>query len=396
MERAIAVLNAGSSSLKFSMFFVREGEFHPRFRGLLDGLFSSPRFVVRDASGETVDEKKWPAGTSLGHERALEHLFQWADVERERLGGQRLSAVGHRVLHGGLKYVGPVRIDEGVLADLEQLISLAPLHQPYNIGPIKALRERRPEMPQVACFDTSFHRSQPEVAQTFALPRNYTDQGIRRYGFHGLSYEYIASVLPQYDARSAAGRVVVAHLGNGSSLCALKNGRSVATTMGFSSLDGLPMGTRCGSLDPGVILRLMEHMHMDAEALETMLYQKSGLLGVSGISNDMRILLASSDPRAAEAVDLYVYRFGRELGSLAAALGGLDALVFTGGIGENAATIRDRVCRDAAWLGVKLDEAANEAGGPLISRNDSNVATWVIPANEELMIARHADRLAPP
>ena len=301
--------------------------------------------------------------------------------------------MGHRVGHGGLKYFEPVRIDDGVLAELERLIPLVPLHQPYNLAPIKALRERRPEMPQVACFDTAFHRTQPEVAQAFALPRAYTEKGIRRYGFHGISYEYVASVLPQYDSRAAGGRVVVAHLGNGSSLCALRNGRSVATTMGFSSLDGLPMGTRCGSLDPGVILLFLDHLHMDARAIEAMLYKESGLLGVSGISSDMRTLLASDDPRAAEAVDLYVYRIGRELGSLAAALGGLDALVFTAGIGENSAAIRARVCRDAAWLGVELDEAANEAGGPRISRGDSRVAAWVIPTNEELMIARHTDRL---
>ncbi|MGZ3489350.1 MAG: acetate/propionate family kinase, partial [Isosphaeraceae bacterium] len=245
----------------------------------------------------------------------------------------------------------------------------------------------------VACFDTAFHRTQPAVAQAFALPRAYTEKGIRRYGFHGISYEYIASVLPQYDARAAGGRVVVAHLGNGSSLCALRNSRSLATTMGFSSLDGLPMGTRSGSLDPGVILLLLDHLHMDARTIEAMLYKESGLLGVSGISSDMRTLLASTDPRAAEAVDLYVYRIGRELGSLAAVLGGLDALVFTAGIGENSPAIRARVCRDAAWLGVELDEAANEAGEPRISRGDSRVAAWVIPTNEELMIARHTDRL---
>jgi acetate kinase len=248
-------------------------------------------------------------------------------------------------------------------------------------------------MPQVACFDTAFHRSQPAMAQAFALPRAYTEKGIRRYGFHGISYEYVASVLPQYDSRAAGGRAVVAHLGNGSSLCALRNGHSVATTMGFSSLDGLPMGTRCGSLDPGVILLLLDHLHMDARAIEVMLYKESGLLGVSGLSSDMRTLLASPDPRAAEAVDLYVYRIGRELGSLAAALGGLDALVFTAGIGENSAEIRARVCRSAAWLGVELDESANQGGGPRISRGDSRVAAWVIPTNEELMIARHTDRL---
>jgi len=393
MERAIAVLNAGSSSLKFSTFFDRDGQLQPVFRGQLDGLFTTPRFLVRDQAGETAGERIWPEGTRLGHEGAIEHLFQWAEEQRKRLGGQRLTAVGHRVGHGGLKYLEPVRIDAGVLAELERLIPLVPLHQPYNLAPIKALRERRPEMPQVACFDTAFHRAQPEVAQAFALPRAYTEKGIRRYGFHGISYEYIASELPKYDARAAGGRVVVAHLGNGSSLCALRNGRSVATTMGFSSLDGLPMGTRCGSLDPGVILLLLDHLHMDARAIEAMLYKESGLLGVSGISSDMRTLLASSDPRAAEAVDLYVYCIGRELGSLAAALGGIDALVFTAGIGENSPAVRARVCRDAAWLGVELDEAANEAGGPRISGSDSRVTAWVIPTNEELMIARHTDRL---
>jgi acetate kinase len=393
MERAIAVLNAGSSSLKFSIFFDQGGQLCPVFRGQLDGLFTAPRFVVRDQKGETVTETSWPAGTLLGHEGAIEHLFQWAEEQRKRFGGQRLSAVGHRVGHGGLKYFEPVRVDDGVLAELELLIPLVPLHQPYNLAPIRALRERRPKMPQVACFDTAFHRTQPEVAQAIALPRIYTEKGIRRYGFHGISYEYIASVLPQYDARVAAGRVVVAHLGNGSSLCALQNGRSVATTMGFSSLDGLPMGTRCGSLDPGVILLLLDHLQMDARAIETMLYKESGLLGVSGISSDMRTLLASADPRAVEAVDLYVYRIGRELGSLAAALGGLDALVLTAGIGEHSAEIRARVCRDAAWLGIKLDEAANQAGGPRISQAESRVAAWVIPTNEELMIARHTDRL---
>ncbi|MGO9918768.1 MAG: acetate/propionate family kinase [Isosphaeraceae bacterium] len=393
MAHLIAVLNAGSSSLKFSIFGEHEDHLQPFYRGQVEGLFTVPRFVVHDEAGTTVAERNWPEGTRLGHEGAIEHLFTWADAERQKLGGIRLAAVGHRVGHGGLRYQEPVRIDAKVLSDLEQLVPLVPLHQPFNLAPIRALRERRPELPQVACFDTAFHRTQPEVAQAFALPRAYTEKGIRRYGFHGISYEYIASELPRYDPRSAAGRVIVAHLGNGSSLCALRAGRSVATTMGFSSLDGLPMGTRCGSLDPGVILLLIDHLHMDARAIEALLYKESGLLGVSGISSDMRALLASADPRATEAVDLYVYRIGRELGSLAAALGGLDALVFTAGIGEHAAAIRSRVCRDAAWLGLELDEVANQAGGPRISRNDSRVAAWVIPTNEELMIARHTHRL---
>jgi acetate kinase len=274
-----------------------------------------------------------------------------------------------------------------MLRELEKLVPLAPLHQPHNLAPIRTLLAARPELPQVACFDTAFHRTQPPVAQAFALPAEITEEGVRRYGFHGLSYAYIASVLPRYDARAAAGRTVVLHLGNGASMCALAAGASVASTMGFTAVDGLPMGTRCGSIDPGVILYLMDERGMDARAIEKLLYQQSGLLGYSGISSDMRTLLSSDAPRAKLAVDLFVYRIGRELGSLAAALGGLDALVFTGGIGENAAAIRARVCRDAAWLGFDLDGGANERGGPLISTAASRVSGWVIPTNEELMIA---------
>jgi acetate kinase len=393
VARAIGVLNAGSSSLKFSIYLEQDGQLKLLFRGQVEELLTAPRFVVRDQAGVTVGSKDWPEGTQLGHEGAIEHLFQWAEEQRNRLGGLRLAAVGHRVVHGGPKYFEPVRIDAAVRADLEQFTPLAPLHQPFSVAPIYALQDRRPELPQVACFDTAFHRTQPGVAQAFALPRAYSEMGIRRYGLHGLSYEYIASELPRYDPKAAAWRVVVAHLGNGSSMCALRAGRSVATTMGFSSLDGLPMGTRCGSLDPGVILFMLDHQHLTAKAIEAMLYKESGLLGVSGISSDMRELLASTDPRAEEAVDLFVYRIGRELGSLAAALGGLDALVFTAGIGEHAAAVRARVCRDAAWLGLELDEAANQAGGPCISREEGRVSAWVIPTNEELMIARHTHRL---
>src|SRR5262249_14321137 len=280
-----------------------------------------------------------------------------------------------------------------VLAGLEQLVPLAPLHQPHNLAAIKAVAAAAPALPQVACFDTSFHRTQPPVAQLFALHRRYTAEGGRRYGFPGLAYEYIASVLPGIDPGAAAGGTVVAHLGNGASMCALKAGVSVATTMSFTALDGLPMGTRCGAIDPGALLYLMDQHGLDARALEKLFYEESGLLGVSGVSSDMRALLASADPRAAEAVDLFVSRIGRELGSLAAALGGLDALAFTGGIGENSAAIRARVCHDAAWLGLELDEAANGAGGPRISRPESRVAAWVIPTNEELMIAQHTRRL---
>jgi acetate kinase len=389
MADALLVLNAGSSSLKFSVFLDGEPP-EPLLRGQLQGLFTQPEFTARDTAGNAVGDRRWEPGTKLGHSGAIEFLFGWG---QGKLGGHRTVAAGHRVVHGGRQFTRPVVITPEVLAALEALVPLAPLHQPHNLGAIRAVTEHAPYLPQVACFDTSFHRTQPAVAQAFALPRRYADEGVLRYGFHGLSYEYIAAALPDFDARAAAGRTVVAHLGNGASMSALKNRQSVATTMGFTALDGLPMGTRSGSLDPGVLLYLLDQHGMDARALEKLLYQESGLLGVSGISSDMRTLLGSPDPRAAEALDLFVYRIGRELGSLAAALGGLDALVFTGGIGENAAAIRARVCRDAGWLGLELDEAANAAGGPCISRPGSHVTAWVIPTNEELMIAQHTRRL---
>jgi acetate kinase len=389
MGGAILVLNAGSSSLKFSVFLGGE-PLAPLLRGQIEGLFIAPRFVARNAAGATVGEREWPAGTQLGHLGAIQFLFDWG---RGALGEHRITAAGHRVGHGGRKFTRPVLIDAKILTALEAFIPLAPLHQPHNLGAIKVVAELAPELPQVACFDTAFHRTQSAVAQTFALPRNYAEEGVLRYGFHGLSYEYIAATLPTIDAQAATGRTIVAHLGSGASMCAMKGGQSVATTMSFSPLDGLPMGTRCGAIDPGVLLYLMDHYGLDARALENLLYQKSGLLGVSGISSDMRTLLESSDSRAAEAVDLYVYRIGRELGSLAAALGGLDALVFTGGIGENAPAIRARVCQDAAWLGAELDANANEAGGPRISTDESRATAWVIPTNEELTIAQHTQRL---
>jgi acetate kinase len=387
---AIAVLNAGSSSIKFSLFAEREGEPQLTARGQAEGLYTSPRFVAKDRDGKVLGEKSWGEGVKLGHDGALDHLVAFV---RKELGDQRLVGVGHRVVHGGLEYSRPTRVDAKVLSALEKYIPLAPLHQPHNLSPIRILLERAPELPQVACFDTAFHRAQADIAQAFALPRSITDRGVRRYGFHGLSYEYIAQALPQHDAKAAAGKVIVLHLGNGSSMCAMANGRSVASTMGFTAVDGLPMGTRCGSLDPGVILYLLDELKMDARAIEKLIYQQSGLLGVSGISSDMRALQGSSDPNAKAAIDLFIYRIGREMGSLAAALGGLDAVVFTAGIGENSAVLRERVCRDAAWLGVELDPAANHAGGPRISAKGSRVSAWAIPTNEELMIARHTRAL---
>jgi acetate kinase len=382
----IAVVNAGSSSIKFSLFGVRGDALQLTVHGQAEGLYTAPRFQAQDAAGHVLDDKSWGDGVALGHDGALDHLLAFVGGQ---LVNDRLVGVGHRVVHGGLAYSLPVRIDASVLATLETLVPLAPLHQPHNLAPIRGLLARSPQLPQVACFDTAFHRAQPPVAQAFALPKAISDRGVRRYGFHGLSYEYIAGVLAEHDARAARGKTVVLHLGNGSSMCAMADGHSVATTMGFTAADGLPMGTRCGSLDPGVMLYLMDELRMDSRSIETLIYQQSGLLGVSGISSDMRTLQASPDPAAQAAVDLFVYRIGRELGSLAAALHGLDAIVFTAGIGEHSASLRARVCRDAAWLGVDLDESANTANGPRLTTAASRVAAWVIPTDEELMIARH-------
>ena len=390
MSNAILVLNAGSSSIKFSLFLEQGEALEPFLNGQLEGLYTAPHFVAKDAAGAVLGEQRWAQGEALGHEGGLNHLARFV---RQHLGNHRLAAVGHRVVHGGLKYSAPVRLTSDLLHALEQFIPLAPLHQPHNLAPIRMLLANQPELPQVACFDTAFHRGQPEVAQAFALPPEITERGVRRYGFHGISYEYIASVLAQYDPRAAQGRTVVLHLGNGSSMCAIHAGQSVASTMGFTAVDGLPMGTRCGNLDPGVMLYLMDEMKMDARAIEKLIYQRSGLLGVSGISSDMRTLLDSDDPRARFAVQLFLYRIGRELGSLAAALGGLDAIVFTAGIGEHAAPIRERIGQAAAWLGVEFDATANATGGPRLSTATSRVSAWVIPTNEELMIARHTRAL---
>ena len=390
MIDSIAVLNAGSSSIKFALFAEQGIKLSLAARGQIEGLYTAPRFMARDGEGRIISEKAWGEATSLGHDGALDYLLAFL---RDDLAQYRVVGVGHRVVHGGAEFAQPVRVDGSVLLALEKYIALAPLHQPHNLAPIKVLLARTPQLPQVACFDTAFHHGQPPVAQAFALPKSITDLGVRRYGFHGLSYEYIAGVLPLHDVQAASGKVVVLHLGNGSSMCAIADGRSRATTMGFTAADGLPMGTRCGNLDPGVMLYLMDELRMDARAIEKLIYQQSGLLGVSGISSDMRTLEASSEPGARAAIDLFIYRIGRELGSLAAALGGLDAIVFTAGIGENSRRLRERVCQDASWLGVEFDTQANERGGPRISSGRSRVSAWVIPTNEELMIARHTRHL---
>jgi acetate kinase len=391
MTDVILVLNAGSSSIKFSIFecHVRPGPKGLICDGEFDGIGHRVHFVAKDTSGKSLaDEYLTETAT---HEEALATLLSW--VERQ-FSNNRLVAAGHRVVHGGSVYTIPVLIDSSVIDELRRLVPLAPLHQQHNLAAIAAVSKLHPALPQVACFDTAFHHTQPEIAAAYALPRSITDQGVRRYGFHGLSYEYIAGVLPDVLGPVAAeGRVVVAHLGNGASMCAMHRRRSVATTMGFTALDGLPMGTRSGNLDPGVVLYLIQERGMTPQAVSDLLYHSSGLLGVSGVSDDMRTLLASDDPLAAKAVALFVYRIGRELGSLAASLGGLDALVFTAGIGEHAPEIRRRACEQASWLGVELDDAANAAGAARITTATSRTSAWVIPTNEDLMIARHTWRL---
>jgi acetate kinase len=387
MRDLIIVLNAGSSSLKFTIYANDADRPSVLYDGQIEGILTESRFKVKDGAGKVVEEKKWPADSPLDHEGAIDALFAWGRGVLES--SDRIVAVGHRVVHGGLKYAKPIVVNDHILDDLEKFTPLAPLHQPHNLAPIRVIAKRDPGMPQVACFDTSFHTVIPNVAQAFALPRKYTQQGVRRYGFHGLSYEYISTVLPGFDPEAAKGKTVVAHLGNGASMCAMKGLRSTACTLGFTAVEGLMMGTRCGTLDPGVMLYLMDECGMNTRDLEKLIYKESGLLGVSGISSDMRTLLESKEPNAAAAVELFVYRITRELGSLSAALGGLDALVFTGGIGENAAPIRERVCCAAQWLGLDFDEKANAGGGPRISREGSRVRAWVIPTDEELMIALH-------
>jgi acetate kinase len=388
---AILVLNAGSSSIKFSLF---EGHLRPCRKKLLcdgscDGIGHRVHFTAKDHAGASLANQSLAEGTT--HEDALSALLGWVETHFQ---DHRLIAAGHRVVHGGSLYSAPVRIDDSVIAEMRRLIPLAPLHEPHHLAAIAALSKLNPALPQFACFDTSFHHTQPAFAAAFALPRQLSDEGIRRYGFHGLSYEYIASVLPEFlGPEQADGRVVVAHLGSGASMCAMHRRKSMAATTGFTTLEGLPMSRRCGNIDPGAVLYLMQHKGMTADEVSDLLYYKSGLLGVSGVSDDMRTLLASSDPHAEDAITLFVYRISRELGSLAAALGGLDALVFTAGIGEHAAEIRRRVCRQAAWLGISLDEAANAAGAARITSTASRASAWIIPTDEDLMIARHTWRL---
>src|SRR6478672_1455803 len=387
MDDFVIVLNAGSSSLKFSLYCRPEsGTWGLGARGQIEGIGTSPRFSAKDAAGERLVDDALDKATVRDGRSALDAVAKWL---RDTYGGARVLGVGHRVVHGGARFAGPTLITPQVITELQKLIPLAPLHQPHNLAAIEAVSERLPDVPQVACFDTSFHRGQPAVAELVPLPRDIRDSGVQRYGFHGLSYEYIASVLPDVAPEIAHGRVIVAHLGSGASMCAMNNGKSLDSTLGFTALDGLCMGTRPGTLDPGVLLHLFQTMGRTPKDVEAMLYKKSGLLGVSGISNDMRDLLGSSEPSARLAVDYFVYRAAKEIGALAAVLGGVDGLVFTAGIGENSPEIRKRICEASAWLGVELDATANSKRGPRISTLKSKVSTWVIPTNEELVIARH-------
>jgi acetate kinase len=381
-DDVVGVVNAGSSSLKFSIF---DGD-RCLLDGQVDGIGVRPGFRAKDAAGAAIQGPDLSSPAPASPADALMLLLPWL---RDRLGGRRLAGLGHRVVHGGAAHDRPERVTPVLLEELEQFSPLAPLHQPHNLAPIRAALEKAPGLPQVACFDTAFHRTMPEVVQAYAIPFPLMEKGIRRYGFHGLSYEYIASVLPWVAPGIAQGRIVVAHLGNGASLCGLRAGRSVATTMGFSALDGLPMGTRCGELDPAVVLHLQQQEGMSAAEVETLLYRRSGMLGLSGISSDFRELLASPEPRARFAIEVFVHRVARGIGSLAAALGGLDGLVFTAGVGENAAPVRAMICEACTWLGVALDAEANTAHAGRITTERSRVPAHVVPTNENLMIARH-------
>jgi acetate kinase len=384
MADAILVLNAGSSSIKFALFTV------PALAriayGSVEGIGVAPHFAVRDMAGSVVAERRWAHGEALDHEVFLRPVLDWIDTH---LGDDRLIAAGHRIVHGGANFTAPVRLDKAALAELAKLTPLAPLHEPHNIAAIEALMAVRPDLPEIGCFDTAFHHTVADIVQRLPLPRHFHDEGVRRYGFHGLSYEYISHRLSEIAPGLRAGRVIAAHLGNGASVCAMRDGKSVDSSMGFTAMEGVMMGTRTGSIDPGVVLYLLQSCGMSADDVTGLFYKKSGLLGVSGISSDMRDLLASTDPHAAEGAEMFCASVARHVAGMIPALGGLDGLVFTAGIGEHAPPVRAAVCRKLSWLGIELDEAANAAGAGVISTPGSRVQVRVIPTDEEAMIAQH-------
>ncbi len=380
----LGVLNAGSSSIKFAVRTADPG-LALKFMGQVEAIGVAPRLELKDANGAQLLEKTWQAA-GFDHAAATQEII---GVIKAQLGAGAMAALGHRVVHGGTRHVAPERVDAALLADLETLVPLAPLHQKHNLAPMRAIAAALPALPQVACFDTSFHATQPMIARSYALPRALADEGVLRYGFHGISYEFVSRRLREIAPQLAPGRVVIAHLGNGASLCAVHAGRSIATTMGFSAVEGLMMGTRCGSLDPGVLVYLMDRHKMGPREIEDLIYRRSGLLGVSGVSSDMRTLRGSAEPAAAAAIALFVYRVVREIGSMAAALGGLDGLVFTGGIGEHDVATRAEIVAGCAWLGLRLDPARNVAGASGRISTDQSPEVWVIPTDEERMIAVH-------
>lgn len=388
MVSAILTINAGSSSIKFALF-EQTTTLECTIEGEVEGIGISPHLFIRN-KGQVVYEKSWPGEKTLGYEPLLGESLNWLE---KNSGVDKLVAAGHRVVHGGQKFFQPIQITDEIIKDLEGLIDLAPLHQPHNIAPMRILSKLRPQLPQIACFDTAFHHTMPEVAKAIGIPRKFHDQGVMRYGFHGLSYEYIASRLPQTAPHLATGRVVVAHLGNGASMCAINAGKSVDSTMGFTALDGLMMGTRTGAIDAGVVLYLMQSCGMDADALTELFYKESGLLGVSGISSDVRTLLESPAAEARQALELFAFKAAHQAAGLVTSLGGLDGLVFTAGIGEHAAPVRAAICERLAWIGIKISPEANAANAPVISTPDSHIEVRVIPTNEELVIARHTARL---
>ncbi|MGO9483023.1 MAG: acetate/propionate family kinase [Rhodomicrobium sp.] len=386
----LLILNAGSSSLKFALFEADGGDPMLLAKGQIEGLGTSPHLILRPAAGDKLEDRLVPKDEAHAHESALQHIL---DTLKVHFPAMHVEAVGHRVVHGGPNFAEPLRLTPEVIAELADLIPLAPLHQPHSLSGIEAAHLAFPDAIQIACFDTAFHRTHPWVNDTFALPRLYYEKGVRRYGFHGLSYEYVSGKLEEVAPDMAAGRVVIAHLGAGASMCAVKNGRSVASTMGFSPLDGLPMGTRCGQLDPVVVLYLADHEGLSIKEIRNMLYKDSGLKGLSGLSGDMRELEAAGTLEAEQAIDYFVFRIRRELGGLAAALGGLDAMVFCGGIGENSAHIRRRICEDLHWIGLDLDEGRNARGETLVSTATSRAKIFVIKTDEEAMIASHTQEL---
>lgn len=385
MKHVLLILNAGSSSLKFAIYPASEAPKHALISGKFDTSGTELTFSAKDQAGASLQTGRLSGmHPPFALPDLIPELLDWIEAT---LPTKQIICVGHRVVHGGSTFEAPVVIDEKVLSDLGDLISIAPLHEPHNIAAIRAVANRAPSLPQIACFDTSFHRTQPRLAQLFALPRHFADEGVIRYGFHGLSYDYIAGVLPTHLGARASGRVVVAHLGNGASMCAMQDRKSVATSMAFTVLDGLVMGSRCGQLDPGVVLYLLRDRGMTVDEIEELLYQSSGLLGISGISHDMRVLENSEDPRAREAIELFCYRAAGELCQMASAIGGLDAIVFTAGIGEKSARIRQMICNRLAWMGVSLDDAANAANAVVINNADSRIDVMVIPTDEEEVIA---------